>query len=325
MKKNILIFKLKNQFEKIKKKQKMIILKNRFIILIIFSLIIISKQQNNTQQCTIKNCQNCIDLNSCSICKPNFELYKNQCYSNECSIYGHCNLCNEYDCIKCENGYKLEYGACDKKEKSKLFIQMLFYTIPTFVIIIIILSYFICKLKKVNNTIPIINDNIIKKKHPKCGNYIIINTEKGNSKIENNSINFSNLQTSSSSSYEKEPEKNIKVGCVLCNKRRTVFISDCGCCLCKEHYKKIKNGENLICPIHNIYLEKNYVLTLDKKSDLKGCAIEHLGQQLCPICKVNTGTQGFNCNCNMKLCLKCFNENVYVFKYNTCPGCGKKN
>jgi hypothetical protein len=26
----------------------------------------------------------------------------------------------------------------------------------------------------------------------------------------------------------------------------------------------------------------------------------------------------------MKLCLKCFNENVYVFKYNTCPGCGKK-
>ena len=66
-------------------------------------------------------------------------------------------------------------------------------------------------------------------------------------------------------------------------------------------------------------------MTLEKKSDLKGCAIEHLGQQLCPICKVNNGIQGFNCNCNMKLCLKCYNENVYVFKYNTCPGCGKKN
>ena len=58
---------------------------------------------------------------------------------------------------------------------------------------------------------------------------------------------------------------------------------------------------------------------------MKGCAIENLGQQLCPICKINKGIQGFNCECNMKLCLKCFNENVYVFKYNTCPGCGKKN
>ena len=303
------------------------ILKNRFSILIIIPLIIQTNEQNSNQQCTIKNCQNCLDLNSCSICKPNYELYKNQCYSNNCLIYGHCNLCNEYDCIKCENGYKLEYGACDKKEKSKLFIQMLFYTIPTFVIFMIIISYIIYKYKKkLKNTISIINDNVIKKKHPKCGNYIIINSEKTNSKIEN-SINVSNLQTSSSSSYEKEKEqeKKIKLGCVLCNKKRTVFISDCGCNLCKEHYKKIKNGENLICPIHNINLEKNFVLTLEKKSDLKGCAIEHLGQQLCPICKVNNGIQGFNCNCNMKLCLKCYNENVYVFKYNTCPGCGKKN
>ena len=24
----------------------------------------------------------------------------------------------------------------------------------------------------------------------------------------------------------------------------------------------------------------------------------------------------------MRVCEKCFNDNVYVFKYNQCPGCG---
>ena len=292
-------------------------------LIIISSLFILTIEENNII-CNIKNCENCFNSNSCSKCKNGFELYNNLCYSTECSIFGHCNLCNNYDCIKCDKGYKLLYGTCDIKQNTKLFIQVLSYLIQSFVIIIIVIIFFICRnLDK--KKIIFVKDNIIKEKHPKCGNYIIINTEKSNTSNDDNNIsNISYLQTSSSSSFEKKNGKlNEKKGCILCDKE-SIFICDCGCGLCKEHYNKIKN-DNLICPIHNINLEKKFYFSLDKKSNIKGCAIENLGQQICPICKINNGIQGFNCDCNMKLCLKCFNENVYVFKYNTCPGCGKKN
>ena len=303
--------------------------KNFYLTLILFSSSLILTIQQNNQICNIKNCENCSDSNSCLTCKKGFELHNKSCYSTECSVFGFCNLCNNYDCIKCEKGYKLLYGTCDIKQNSKLFIQVLSYIIPSFVIIIILIIFFICRnLDK--KKIVFVKDNIIKEKHPKCGNYIIVNTEKSNlSNDETNISHISYLQTSSSSSFEKN-KRNEKInkkkenkGCILCNKE-SIFICNCGCGLCKEHYNKIKN-ENLICPIHNINLEKKFYFSLDKKSNIKGCAIENLGQQLCPICKINTAVQGFNCNCNMKLCLKCFNENVYVFKYNTCPGCGKKN
>ena len=303
--------------------------KNFYLTLILFSSSLILTIQQNNQICNIKNCENCSDSNSCLTCKKGFELHNKSCYSTECSVFGFCNLCNNYDCIRCEKGYKLLYGTCDIKQNSKLFIQVLTYIIPSFVIIIILIIFFICRnLDK--KKIVFVKDNIIKEKHPKCGNYIIVNTEKSNlSNDETNISHISYLQTSSSSSFEKN-KRNEKInkkkenkGCILCNKE-SIFICNCGCGLCKEHYNKIKN-ENLICPIHNINLEKKFYFSLDKKSNIKGCAIENLGQQLCPICKINTAVQGFNCNCNMKLCLKCFNENVYVFKYNTCPGCGKKN
>ena len=303
--------------------------KNFYLTLILFSSSLILTIQQNNQICNIKNCENCSDSNSCLTCKKGFELHNKSCYSTECSVFGFCNLCNNYDCIRCEKGYKLLYGTCDIKQNSKLFIQVLSYIIPSFVIIIILIIFFICRnLDK--KKIVFVKDNIIKEKHPKCGNYIIVNTEKSNlSNDETNISHISYLQTSSSSSFEKNKrneklnKKKENKGCILCNKE-SIFICNCGCGLCKEHYNKIKN-ENLICPIHNINLEKKFYFSLDKKSNIKGCAIENLGQQLCPICKINTAVQGFNCNCNMKLCLKCFNENVYVFKYNTCPGCGKKN
>ena len=46
---------------------------------------------------------------------------------------------------------------------------------------------------------------VIKEKHPKCGNYIIVNTEKSNSSNDENNISY--LQTSSSSSFEKKNGK----------------------------------------------------------------------------------------------------------------------
>ena len=113
-------------------------------LIIISSLFILTIEENNII-CNIKNCENCFNSNSCSKCKNGFELYNNLCYSTECSIFGHCNLCNNYDCIKCDKGYKLLYGTCDIKQNTKLFIQVLSYLIPSFVIIIIVIIFFICR------------------------------------------------------------------------------------------------------------------------------------------------------------------------------------
>ena len=44
---------------------------------------------------------------------------------------------------------------------------------------------------------------------------------------------------------------------------------------------------------------------------------------MCPVCKIKNGTVSFNCGCPVLLCTKCFNDNVYVFKFNRCPGCNK--
>ena len=45
--------------------------------------------------------------------------------------------------------------------------------------------------------------------------------------------------------------------------------------------------------------------------------------KICSVCKIEKGTLNFNCGCPSLLCSKCFNDNVYVFKFNKCPGCGK--
>ena len=303
-------------------------------IIILLNLMIITFQHN---QCTIKNCEKCENTKLCLQCKEGFDIFQNLCYSTKCSIYGHCNLCTEFDCIKCENGFKLLYGTCDIKENSRLFIPMLFYAIPSFVIIVVVAIYLFYRMNR-KDKLHVIKDNIIKQKKPKCGSYIIINCEKNNISNIHYNDNLSNLQTTCSSNLDsfseetikKEKNKNVNENennkiCVICLKKRINYICDCGCCLCKEDYKKIKNGENIMCPKHKVNLKKNFVLTLEKKSNLKGNAIEKLGEKLCPICKINKANQGFNCDCNMKICMKCYNENVYVFKYNACPRCGKKN
>ena len=63
---------------------------------------------------------------------------------------------------------------------------------------------------------------------------------------------------------------------------------------------------------------------MTSKSKIKGNALHKLGLPKCPVCKINDGTQSFNCGCPMRVCENCFNDNVYVFKYNQCPGCGKQ-
>ena len=60
----------------------------------------------------------------------------------------------------------------------------------------------------------------------------------------------------------------------------------------------------------------------EKSSDFTSKASASYGG-VCPVCKIKNGTVSFNCGCPVLLCTKCFNDNVYVFKFNRCPGCNK--
>ena len=152
----------------------------------------------------------------------------------------------------------------------------------------------------------------------KSGSYIIVHHLKddlnNNNSIENNNFNsFNKSYCSHSLNFEKKHNNKNNNKCILCNKKNIFCFADCGCSVCYEHYLIIKNEEMKInCPIHNIILKKSYSIQLQKKSSLKGNAIEQLGQMICPLCKIYPA-----------LCTKCFNDNVFVFKYNQCPGCGK--
>ena len=265
--------------------------------------------------CNIKNCLTCDNRNECIKCKEGYELSHKRCYTKNCEIYGFCKFCDEYDCLKCIKGYKLNYGICDTKEKSrKKFYLLLFITTA----IIILIIYLLCFYKKLIKE-KISTGKVIKFIHPKSGFYQLhyeVNDDP-NQDISKNKI-FQN--SNSENELEKAtPEVNC---CVACGNKNTYCISDCGCSLCLEHYKMIKSGKHLKCRIHNTIMVSKISFVMIEKSNIRGNALEKLGLPKCPICKLNDGTQSFNCGCPMRVCEKCFNDNVYVLKYNQCPGCG---
>ncbi len=289
---------------------------------------VIKEEINN---CLIKNCLKCSENGECIECRETFHLDKKKCYSTECSIFGFCKYCDEYDCYACLNGYQLLYGICDtldKETKKKRIISFSIISgvISILLIVLIILYIFLKKKNKQKNKDNYISDKIIKKKHPKSGNYLIVLPIKDESINNNSIINNNNVSSidKTTISYSLRREKLRENKCILCKNKHIFCFADCGCSLCYDHYCSIKDNElNLNCPIHKIPLKKSFYIQLEKKSSLKGNAIEQLGQSLCPICKIYPANQSFNCGCHMKLCSKCFNDNVFVFKYNQCPGCGK--
>ena len=267
--------------------------------------------------CNIKYCIQCNNKNECIKCKETYEFIDNKCYSKNCEIFGFCKYCDDYDCLKCEKGYKLNYGVCTKKLISKELL-ILKIVIP---IIIIFLIIYLClyKMKKARERIE--TGQVIKFLHPKSGFYRI-NFEKlpaNGEEVQDFSQNKSLSSSSDSGEDKMSPEVNL---CVVCGSKKTYTIADCGCSLCLDDYKIIKGEkERIKCRIHNIFLSSNISFEM-YKSNIKGNAVEKLELSKCPICKINDGTQGFNCGCPMKVCEKCFNSNVYVLKYNQCPGCG---
>ena len=283
---------------------------------------IIIKRKLSNITCSIKNCLECENKNECLKCKEGFELYKYRCYFNSCEIFGFCKLCDDYDCLKCHKGYKLNYGICDKKERSIKLI-LLKISIPTIIVFLIIYLY-LYKKKKAKEKVQ--TGQVIKFLHPKSGSYRI-NYEKFNNLNNNEEFQeFSQNKSLSSSNSDSNGEKESPVVklCVVCGSKKTYTIADCGCSLCLDDYKIIKGEkERIKCRIHNVFLSSNISFEMYIKSNIKGNGIERIGLKKCLICKINDGTQSFNCGCPMRVCQKCFNDNIYVFKYNQCPGCGK--
>lgn len=275
-----------------------------------------SPKKLSSEICNIKNCLVCENRNECIKCKEGFELNKKRCYSTSCNIYGFCKFCDEYDCLKCIKGYKLNYGICDQIEVSR---KILYFLIFIFSFVIIFIIYICIRYRRLAR-IRISTGQIIKFIHPKSGfyqlHYEITHETSDNSK--------SNIQVQNNEKILEKIKSPIVDRCVVCDNKNVYTIADCGCSLCFLHYKKAKQNKNIKCNIHNVLITSNISFKMAERSKLHGNALEKLGLQKCPICKINSGTQSFNCGCPMKVCEKCFNDNVYVFKYNQCPGCGKQ-
>lgn len=273
---------------------------------------------NNSKEkiitCNIKHCYECDKPNKCIKCKKSFILLNNHCYNSNCQIFGFCDYCDDFDCIQCKKGYQLNFGTCDKEVNGFKKQIIFFVLIP--IVIFAGLLYLYIYIKKRNRKI-IETGKVINLKHPKPGNYIILPET---FREEQSPESFS--KSSNLTSYESTDDGDIN-GCIVCGKKKVYAFGDCGCGLCKEHWRFIKNGTNekIMCRKHGTQL-KSIIFSLDNISNLKGNAVDKLGLKKCPICKTNNGTQSFNCKCNMKLCEKCFNEYVYILKYTQCPGCG---
>ena len=274
----------------------------------------------NSRILTINNCLKYEKKNECIKCREGYELINKHCYRINCAVFGFCKYCDDYDCLKCQQGYKLNYGICDKKLLSKkiLFVKII---IPLILIFLIVYIY-LYRRKKAKEKIE--TGQVIKFRHPKSGFYRMnFNFDKfATNNTSEDIIEFSqNKSLSSGPEINENPSAEVNY-CVVCGSKKTYAIADCGCSLCFEDYKMAKSDkEKIKCRIHNVFLSSNITFEI-YKSNIKGNALEKLGLSKCPICKINDGTQSFNCGCTMKVCEKCFNDNVYVLKYNQCPGCG---
>ena len=189
------------------------------------------------------------------------------------------------------------------------------------IIILFLLMYLYLYLKKRAKE-KIETGQVIKFLHPKSG-YYKLNFEKSNNSEEIQDSQDKSLSSANSDSGAENKSPEVKM-CVVCGNKKTYTIADCGCSLCLEDYKIIKGDkERIQCRVHKLFLSCNISFEMYYKSHIKGNAVEKLGLPKCPICKINDGTQSFNCGCPMRVCEKCFNDNVYVLKYSQCPGCGK--
>lgn len=287
-----------------------------------------SSINNSEQTCFVVNCATCLKNNKCIQCKNNFTLVENKCLKDTCSIFGKCKYCTEYDCIHCQEGYELDYGFCVQTEDKIRLEILLGLVLPLGLIIFLaFIIFFIQRRRKKMAAEKVISANILGKKRPKNGQYIIINS----TNIQNiGTINIATSNSSHSLNTEISPKESMNGSslfsnvCVFCNSKNIYSFAQCGCGLCKEH---ISEDNKIECPIHGVSIIGNIVIKKNRKSIVRIKEEDKITGEhevkMCPVCKIMKGTVSFNCGCPVLLCNKCFNDNVFVFKFNKCPGCNK--
>ena len=283
-----------------------------------------SSKYRSLSTCAVTNCLSCNNPNKCDQCRPNYRLVNKKCYSTQCSMFGECQYCTEFDCVHCQKGYKVEFGYCDVTD-NLLRLEILFGVVLP-LMLIIALAIVILMIRKKRKTISlkkVISADMISQKRASSGQYVIINTT--------NITNSGTINITESERSFAFPNKNDKNddkvssnsnGCVICNSKNIYSFSPCGCGLCKEH-----SSNKLTCPIHGVSVSENLMIKKDKKNIVRVKANERINTEenlkMCPVCKISQGTTSFNCGCPVLLCDKCFHDNVFVFKFNRCPGCNK--
>lgn len=125
------------------------------------------------------------------------------------------------------------------------------------------------------------------------------------------------------------PSQTIQVSltkkCIVCDSDKVYVIFNCGCQLCFAHYLEyIKQTSKLkVCNTHKVQLINYYIVQNLSFLNSNDSEILHVNSnnKLCPICKKNTGVISLNCNCNTRLCDKCFKDIIKMVNYYQCPTC----
>ena len=283
-------------------------------------------------KCNISNCLECSNFNECKICKADYININNKCFLKECSIFGNeCKYCSEFDCMSCKKGFKISYGFCEKEEYLVFLEKFLGLFLPIFIMFVLFIFIFIFSKNSKNlNKNKIVKAEIIKKKRPSTGQYIIYNNNQNNIKEEKKEKQNDEVSNQNTNLTEIEQFINFEdihsefsIGsnnCIICGRKCIFSFSVCGCAICREHSVPQK-GQTLICPKNNIplnrklYIKKSYknldIIPKDKNKYIK----------LCPICNIEPAVKSFNCGCPLKICNKCFNDNLYIFQIKRCPNC----
>ncbi len=145
-----------------------------------------------------------------------------------------------------KKGYKISYGFCDKEEYLIYIEKLLGFILPFFIMCVLFIFVFIFRKNRKNAyKHKIVKAEIIKKKTPSTGQYIIYNyniNKNWEEKKENINDEVNNQNTNST---ENEQFINFEAihsefsissnNCVICGRKCIFSFCVCGCAICREH------------------------------------------------------------------------------------------
>ena len=255
-------------------------------------------ENNICVPCNDQNCQICSskEVSMCNNCKYGFLLYEGVC-AEKCNLISNCDYCLNNKCVACKNGCVLKEGKCS------CFNSFLVISLVVVCIIIIGIGVFcyigISRKKRqdqLNNMAQGINMvNIVSNR----GEIVEPSSEKMKEKYEEEFTDNRVLT-----------EENEYGLCDFCNYKAAKYIADCGCQLCKDHSKPIKDD--------------------DDAENIKKCPVcmkvvykVHPKKFKCGICledKIHLAK--FKCHCALTVCKDCYIK--CKMTNGKCPACRKK-